>query len=227
MRIVSENGVNLERSKGNEEPKSKYYIIPEGDNTEIQYFCGIRDNTEELSIKPLIEIIPVENDEGEGGQSHPLRKLDNFNKSLAEGNFTYNENLDKAIFVIDRDPQNFSEEQLDEFIMNCDKNGYLVCLSNPTFEIFLLMHDDKIFELDRQEMLQNKRETRRSRRFLEIKLSEIFGCNKRNIDFEKFKPNIKKAIKNEKEFCENLEKLKIELGSNVGKLLDEIIEGEN
>lgn len=36
MRMVNENGVNLERAKGNEEPKSKYYIIPEGDNTEIQ-----------------------------------------------------------------------------------------------------------------------------------------------------------------------------------------------
>lgn len=224
MRIVNENGVNLERPKGNEEPKSKYYIIPEGDNTEIQYFCGIRDNAEELNIKPLIEIVPVENDEDEEGQSHPLRKLDNFNKSLAEGNFTYNENVDKAIFVIDRDPQNLSEEQLDEFIMNCDKDGYFVYLSNPTFELFLIMHDDKIFDLDRQKMLENRRETRRSKRFLEIKLSEIFGCNKRNIDFEKFKPNIKKAIKNEKKFCEDLEKLKIELGSNVGKLLDTIIE---
>lgn len=223
MRIVNKNGVNLERTKGNEEPKSKYYIIPEGDNTEIQYFCGIRDNAEELNIKPLIEIVPVENDEDEGGQSHPKRKLDNFNKSLGEGRFTYKENFDKAIFIIDRDPQNLSKDQLDEFIKNCDKDGYFVCLSNPTFELFLLMHDDKIFDLDRQEMLENRRETRRSKRFLEIKLSEIFGCNKRNIDFEKFKPKIKKAIKNEKKFCEDLERLKNELGSNVGTLLNAII----
>ena len=86
------------------------------------------------------------------------------------------------------------------------------------------MHDDKVFDLDRQEMLENRRETRRSKRFLEVKLSEIFECNKRNIDFEKFKPNIKKAIKNEKKFCEDLERLKNELGSNVGTLLDEIID---
>ena len=224
MRIVNENGVNLERPKGNEEPKSKYYIIPEGDNTEIQYFCGIRDNADELNIKPLIEIVPVESDEDEEGQSHPKRKLDNFNKSLGEGKFTYKANFDKAIFVIDRDPQNLSKEQLDEFIKKCEKDGYYVCLSNPTFELFLLMHDDKVFDLDRQEMLENRRETRRSKRFLEVKLSEIFECNKRNIDFEKFKPNIKKAIKNEKKFCEDLERLKNELGSNVGTLLDEIID---
>ena len=224
MRIVNENGVNLERPKGNEEPKSKYYIIPEGDNTEIQYFCGIRDNADELNIKPLIEIVPVENDEDEEGQSHPKRKLDNFNKSLGEGKFTYKANFDKAIFVIDRDPQNLSKEQLGEFIKKWEKDGYYVCLSNPTFELFLLMHDDKVFDLDRQEMLENRRETKRSKRFLEVKLSEIFKCNKRNIHFEKFKPNIKKAIKNEKKFCEDLERLKNELGSNVGTLLDEIID---
>ncbi len=128
------------------------------------------------------------------------------------------------IFVIDRDPQNFSEEQLEEFVKKCKENGYYTCLSNPTFEIFLIMHDDRIFDLDRKEMLENRRATRRSKRFLEKKLSEFFECSKTNLDFEKFKPNINKAINNEKQFCEDLEKLKNELGSNVGKLLDSMIE---
>lgn len=224
MRIVNEDGVNLERAKGNEEPKSKYYIITEGDNTEIQYFCGVRDNDKELHIRSLIDIIPIENDEEEYGQSHPKRKLSNFERDLKDGKFTYDKEIDKACFVIDRDPQNFSKDQLDEFVNNCNEDGYFVYLSNPTFELFLLMHDDKIFDLDRQEMLENRRETRRSKRFLETRLSDFFGCNKRNIDFEKFKPKIKKAIENEKKFCENLERLKSELGSNVGTLLDEIIE---
>lgn len=73
-------------------------------------------------------------------------------------------------------------------------------------------------------MLENRREKRRSKRFLEKKLSEFFECNKTNLDFEKFKPNIKTAIENEKQFCEDLDKLKNELGSNVGRLLDSIIE---
>ena len=107
MRIVNENGVNLERTKENEEPKSKYYIIPEGDNTEIQYFCGIRDNAEELNIKQLIEIVLVENDEDEKGQSHPKRKINNFNRDLKSGKFTYIKNFDQVIFIVDRDPQNF------------------------------------------------------------------------------------------------------------------------
>ena len=85
------------------------------------------------------------------------------------------------------------------------------------------MHDDKVLELDRTEMLENRKQSR-SKRFLELKLSEIFGCSKKNLNFEKFKPNIKKAINNENQFCEDLERLKNELGSNVGKLLDSMIE---
>lgn len=219
MRISSK----LERKSQGLEPKSKYYVIPEGEKTEIQYFCGVRDNAEELNIKSLIEIIPIENDDNEKGQSHPKEKIENFNKDLKDGKFTFDKEIDRVCFVIDRDPQNFSEKQLNEFIKACREYGYDVYLSNPTFELFLIMHDDKVLELDRNEMLENRKQSR-SKRFLELKLSEIFGCAKKNLNFQKFKPNIKKAINNEKQFCENLEKLKNELGSNVGKLLDSMIE---
>lgn len=49
MRIYSK----LERVSRGLEPKSKYYIVPEGDKTEIQYFNGIKDNADELNIKSI------------------------------------------------------------------------------------------------------------------------------------------------------------------------------
>ena len=219
MRIPSK----LERESKGLEPKSKYYIVPEGDKTEIRYFCGVRDNSEELNINLLIDIIPIENDDDEHGQSHPKKKMENFNKDLNNGKFTFDNEIDKVCFVIDRDPQNFSETQLDQFIQNCKGYGYEVYLSNPTFELFLIMHNDEILKLNRTEMLENRKISKK-KRFLEFKLSEIFGCSKTHLDFTKFKPNIKKAIKNEKNFCEDLQRLKTELGSNVGLLLDSIIE---
>ena len=219
MRISS----RLERTSLDLEPKSKYYIVPEGEKTEIQYFCGVRDNAIELNIKPLIEIIPIENDEDEKGQSHPIKKIKNFNEDLAEDKFTFDKEIDKVCFIIDRDPQNFSEEQLECFIKKCKEFEYDVYLSNPTFELFLIMHDDKVLELDRKEMHENRKQSK-NKRFLEIKLSDIFGCSKTNLNFEKFKPYIRKAIKNEKQFCENLDNLKNELGSNVGKLMESIME---
>lgn len=213
----------LERTSLGLNPKSKYYIIPEGEKTEIQYFLGIRDNAREININSLIEVIPIENDEEELGQSHPIRKITNFNEDIENNKFLYDKEIDKVCFVIDRDPQNFSEQQYDNFLKMCKDYNYKVYVSNPTFELFLLLHDDKIFDIDKTAMLENRRVSN-SKRFLEVKLSEIFGCNKKNINFEKFKVNIKKAINNEKQFEEDLINLKHNLGSNVGTLLDEMIE---
>ena len=222
MRIVNNNGLNLERKKGNKEPKSIYYIVTEGDKTELQYFEGINKNREKIGIKALIEIILLENEKEEYGQSHPLRKIENFNKSLKNDKFTYSKEIDKVCFIVDRDKKNFKDYQYDEFIQKCNKYGYFPYISNPTFEIFLLMHSDKIFEFEETDLLEN-RKVNRNKRFLEMQLSNIFYCNKRNINFDNFRSRIKTAIKHEKEFCENINELKNNLGSNVGILLSEMI----
>ncbi len=222
MRIVNNNGLDLERKRGNREPKSKYFIISEGDKTELQYFQGVKKNKDEIGIKDLIEIVPIENEEQERGQSHPLKKIENFNKSLENDKFTYSKDIDKVCFVVDRDKQNFKPKQYDEFIEKCNSYGYYAYVTNPTFELFLLMHSNKIFEYEEEELLENKK-INKNKRFLEIQLSNIFYCNKKNINFDKFKNRIKTAIENEKEFSENIYELKNKLGSNVGILLNEMI----
>lgn len=223
MRIISENGLNLERRKGSKEPKSKYFIVSEGDKTELQYFQGIKENSEEIGIKDLIEIVPVENEDSEYGQSHPLKKLENFNKSLDDEKFVYSKEIDKVCFIVDRDPQNFKSNQYDEFLEGVNQYGYFPYVTNPTFEFFLVLHSEEVFNISKDEMLKNEKISN-NRRFLEVKLNQIFGCNKRNIDFQKFKSNIKTAIRNEKSFCEDVKRLKTELGSNVGLLLKEMID---
>lgn len=58
MRIAN----SLERTSKNLAPKMKYYIIPEGDVTEKEYFEGIRVNMEEINNNALIEIVVIVND---------------------------------------------------------------------------------------------------------------------------------------------------------------------
>lgn len=187
----------LERSSLGLNPKSKYYIVPEGDKTEIQYFLGIRNNAKELNINPLLEILLIENDDKEKGHSHPKKKLQNFKKDLDNGKFLYDEEIDKVFFVIDRDPQNFSIKQYFDFLKECQILKFNVCVSNPTFELFLLMHSDEILKIDKNKMLEN-RKVNKNKRFLEVKLAEIFKCNKININFIEFKNNLYKAIKMKK-----------------------------
>lgn len=46
-------------TKSSDEARKKYYLVFEGDETEVQYFNGIYENMEYLGINPLIEIRTV------------------------------------------------------------------------------------------------------------------------------------------------------------------------
>ena len=198
------------------------FIIPEGEVTEIKYFEGIHSCSEYLNINKLIKISLIENEENEKGQSHIKRKISNFEKSVTEGKIAYNKDIDQVVFVIDRDPHNFNAQQYDEALKYCNNKGYTLCVSNPAFELFLLMHDDRIFTLSQEDLLKNRKLT--SKRYLEKKVCEFFGHNKLHLDFSKYKDKVKSAIKNEKRFCEDINKLKDSLGSNIGLFLESLID---
>ncbi len=206
--------------------KRKYYIIPEGEHTEIKYFKGIEANREELNINSLVEVRILTNDITEKGNSNPLLLINNFEKDLKCEKFEYYPNYDKVCFIVDRDCKSFTEEQFDEFVKTCKAKDYRAYITNPCFEFFLLMHSNDVFSLDRDEIKENPK-VNANKRFLEKKVSEIFYCNpKSHMIFAKFKPYIRNAIENEKSFCEDISGLKKQVGSNVGLLLEELI-GDN
>lgn len=150
-------------------------------------------------------------------------QVDNIAKYIEEQQITYEKDLDSICIIVDRDKGSVKPEQYDKIVAKCKDKGFKLFVTNPTFEFWLVLHSDNVFEYKKEELLENRKISSK-RRYLEGVLSEIFeGYRKENIDFEKFKLYIKKAIKNEKEFCEDLEGLKDELGSNVGLLLGEII----
>ena len=218
------NSSNFIRKSNNKEFTKFCFIVPEGDVTEIRYFEGLKNNSEYLHLNKLIKLSIIENEQDEFGQSHLKRKIENFEASVKEGKIDYDKDVDTVVFVFDRDPQNFKENQYDTYVEKCCEKGYILCISNPTFELFLLMHDNQIFTLDRKMMLENRKQS--SKRFLELQVEKFFHHNKRNLNFDIYKSKIKTAIKNEKEFCEDLIDLKNQLGSNVGKFIDTLMNDE-
>ena len=137
---------------------------------------------------------------------------------------TYEEGHDKICLIADRDKQSFKEDQYDYVVKTCNEKGYEFYISNPCFELWLLMHYDEILTIDKEKLLTNPKETPRAKkRFLEKQLSILMdGYNKNNLKFEKLIPLIEHAIKNEKNFCENIENLKTDLGCNIGLLIEKM-----
>lgn len=71
--------------------------------------------------------------------------------------------FDKVLIIIDRDKQSFKDYQYDEVLNIAEKNGYNLGISNPCFELFLLLHLNNINQLDRDAIFENKRVRPRSK----------------------------------------------------------------
>lgn len=146
----------------------------------------------------------------------------NFSLYFTAQDVTYSETTDSLNMIIDRDKDNFFEEQYDEVVKFCEENNVNLYISNPNFEFWLMLHFDEVESEDKQKMYKNEK-VNSKRRYLEKRLHDICGYTKKRVDFKRFEPNIMKAVEREKNYEENIEKLKDNLGTNVGILVNKIV----
>ncbi|MDD3052509.1 MAG: RloB family protein, partial [Candidatus Cloacimonetes bacterium] len=132
--------------------------------------------------------------------------IDNLQKYINEQAVFYNSDIDKVCLIIDRDVQNFKPDQYDTLLAACDKKGFSLHVSNPCFEIWLLMHYPDILDYDRTTLYENQKTSRSkgSKKFLEVELRKLLpGFKKSYIPFHELVDKVDTAILNEKHFCED------------------------
>lgn len=152
--------------------------------------------------------------------------VDEIEKYIKCQNITYDPEYDKLCLITDRDKQSFKEDQYDYVLETCKQKGYCFYVTNPCFEFWILLHYNEVFNYNRNDLLENKKESvKAKKRFIEKQLSILMGgYNKDKLNFEKLVGKVDTAITNEKQFCEDSVGLKTNLGSNVGLLLSEMME---
>ena len=129
------------------EPYRKYFFICEGANTETWYFKKLIDIRKELNIHPLIDIRLLEKTEGDRDISFPRRLIEFAENQKENPEIAFDKERDKMIVVFDGDI--FEEKVLDydELIAEGEKSNILA-VSNPAFELFLLLHYKNSYEDD-------------------------------------------------------------------------------
>lgn len=145
---------------------------------------------------------------------------------IEHGGWSYEKGFDEICLIVDRDKGSFiskpGNDQYKYVLDRCLENGFRFCVTNPCFEFWLLMHSDKVLELDKDKLLNNSKVTSK-RRYAEDELRKIYsGYKKSSYHAEEFVKNIDIAIKNEKEFCEDIQRLKDSIGSNIGILIEDM-----
>lgn len=146
----------------------------------------------------------------------------NFSLYFRTQDFTYSPITDSLNLVVDRDKDSFTEEQYDAVANFCNRNNVDLYVSNPCFEFWLYLHFIEVEQENKEMLLKNPRVSG-SKRYIEKRLYDLCRYTKTSFSFKAFEDNIENAILREKNYEEHVSKLKNNLGSNVGILVNKII----
>ena len=171
-------------------------IATEGSKTEKIYFESFRDTRVQVRVIPSV-----------GGNSSPQHILEN----LREFRSSHDLNDDDELWiVIDKD--RWPERSLSEVAAACVNEKYNLSVSNPCFELWLLLHiSENIPEPIDAKVLENE-------------LRSIIGSyNKSNIDMEVFNSGIDRAIAKATEMDINPEfRWPMSVGTRVYRVVDRL-----
>ena len=109
----------------------------------------------EADCNAILELLTKEYDIG-----HVISDISDI---IRDGGLTYAEGFDQICLIVDRDKDSFSalpgNDQYGYVVDKCKEKGFQLCITNPCFEFWLLLHFDEVFELDTDKLLENQKIT--------------------------------------------------------------------
>ncbi|WP_321275953.1 RloB family protein [Thiomicrorhabdus indica] len=174
---------DFNRISGVRDP-SLIVIAFEGEVTELRYFEGVKDKLDEIESKLKIEPLPAR--KNLSSPKHVLEQMNAYRKKYGIGKD------DELCLVIDRDKQSWEESEIALVAQECAQKEYLLALSNPCFELWLLLHHQDVAtqsEELKQRILENRSQ------FIKSHLSTVMGgFNTANMNIDRFWAQTELAI---------------------------------
>lgn len=128
--------------------------------------------------------------------------------------------------VVDRDKQNHKVKQMEDIKERCERQGYIFYLTNPCFELWLLLHFLDADEVDKDVCLKNRKMSNR-KTYVGKELSNFVphgkGISEEIFEFY-YLPKIRFALENARKLSTEWSELIENIGSNLPDLFDLILE---
>ena len=207
------------------EPFRKYFFICEGANTETFYFKRLIDLRKELGIHPLIDIRLWEKTDEDKNLSFAKNLVVFAEKQKTIPDNDFDPERDKMVIVFDGDIFEEKVQGYDELIAQIEKTD-IAAVSNPGFELFLLLHIDGGYEqrIKGHEQEYLTMDEKGSYSYAYNVLLELTGMNaKKNGKIGNLADNVLMAIEQEKKINQDIHDIKGKVSSNIGKIIETII----
>lgn len=170
------------------EPKRKYVFICEGRNTEERYFRELIDNIKDLDLDPQVDIRLWEKTEDDKGLSNPRALVKFAHEEKKNEELRYVSGHDRMVIVFDADiycrvgeGRTGADEGLAEYQQVLDEleEDDIPAVTNPSFELFLLLHREGAYEKTirphAKELLENRKVG--SKRYAQTLFTSVFNMN--------------------------------------------------
>lgn len=216
------------------EPFRKYFFLCEGENTEKFYFEALIDSKKELGISPNVYLEFLEKTEEDRSRSAPQCLIELADKFVDDNDENFDKEFDKIVLVFDLDIYESKPNDFVTVFNDAKEKGYLLALTNPSFELFLLLHKDRslidIINPVEEDIVKNEwviRDDGSRKRFISNMFYETFGFDsKSNSQISNFVFDMNIAITQEKNINQDVENSQHILTSNVGKIIENIMNNE-
>ena len=208
------------------DPRKKYFIICEGVNTEQYYFKRLINNRKALGICNMIDLRLLEKDEDENGTSYPMHLIQKAQELIDNETIEYDKALDRIIVVFDADIFEYKSDQYDAVLKSGEDHGFIMAVTNPRFELFLLLHYENTYSQiivpNEEEILLE--ENLHKNGLINRLLNEKSGINaKKNPAIGDLADEVKTAIEQEKLINQDIKNCKHIITSNIGLVIESII----
>ena len=207
------------------EPFRKYVFICEGANTEVWYFRKLIDLRKRLGIHPLIDIRLWEKTEGDQDITYPRKLIEFAEARKADAELSFDRNHDRMIIVFDADIFSAKVTGYEDVVSLGEQYGDLLGITNPNFELYLLLHYPGAYEED---ILPNAERLLRNEKVGNMRLSYSLllartGINsKTNEAIGNLAEKVETAIEQEKHLNQDVHGCLGQLTSNIGSLIEMI-----
>lgn len=199
--------------------KEKIIVLAfEGNETEEIYFEEFKNSERFNDSLIYLHLLKRPKTDTNSAPNHVFKKL------KREAKYEYNfKNTDELWMIIDTDRW----RNIPEIIKECKnlENMY-VAVSNPCFELWLLLHIKNLSEYSEEELnliLQNAKVTSK-KNYIDTKITEILGSyNKSNPKPELYLLHLDLAIEQAINLDDEQEDFPSKLGSHVYKLIQKLI----
>lgn len=227
--IKEYKGWNTPPVRGKIAPERQFFIICEGQHTERVYFQSLIAQRKQLALPIGTKLYYVKKIGNERGISDP-RTLIHFAQEKKAELKNFQESMDKMVVVFDADVFQSGEKPYSFQVAYqlAQSYGFLLAVTNPSFELFLLLHKENSFlsllqeqeaDIVRNDWLPT-RQGGRKRYIYELFCREMGFDSKASQKVGALALDIHQAIAQEKMLNQNIQAFQGKLTSNVGQVIE-------